>query len=171
MGTAVSLLAALAAVVLARLILLGNRDGAADRKGVLADVLAHVVLVAVGGLVSAADSVDDVELVGLLVVLGSGEGVGAAFVLACDASAEGSLAAERTVAVEAGGAFDVADFVLLGSVAGGRVLCDKSLFHFGQGLDLVLNFGLSGEMHVDRLALESGGVGNKGKEEGCSHLI
>ena len=76
MGTSVSLLAALAGVVGVLVVRLVDRDRALDGEGVGSKVISLVLLIGLGGLVTAGHSVDAVELVGDLLVVSSSVGVG-----------------------------------------------------------------------------------------------
>ena len=76
MGTSVSLLAALAGVVGVLVVRLVDRDRALDGEGVGSKVISLVLLIGLGGLVTAGHSVDAVELVGDLLLVSSSVGVG-----------------------------------------------------------------------------------------------
>jgi len=70
------LLAALAGVVGVLVVRLVDRDRALDGEGVGSKVISLVLLIGLGGLVTAGHSVDAVELVGDLLVVSSSVGVG-----------------------------------------------------------------------------------------------
>ena len=70
------MLAALAGVVGVLVVRLVDRDRALDGEGVGSKVISLVLLIGLGGLVTAGHSVDAVELVGDLLVVSSSVGVG-----------------------------------------------------------------------------------------------
>ena len=94
MGTAVCLFATIAAVVLVGLVGVADGDRALNGESVGTTLLFIVLLISSDGLVSAVDGINDIKLVGDLIVVSGSVGEGTSVVF-------GSPSGSRTVGITA----------------------------------------------------------------------